>query len=157
MTSLRAASSVFPPPLSTRCHINANSRLGHVWGRLLYWMPGIMCTKSHRTRLYDLQFVCLKFIAVGVIFQATESILPSSETESVSNVCNYRGPRLPLKVPTVEGTRSETQTPHEGWTKYSFGCPSVHMSANTDVLSLWCRENLTSRWTATWCRDGNTV
>jgi len=116
-----------------------------------------MYTKSHRTRLYDLQFVCLKFIAVGVIFQATESILPSSETESVSNVCNYRGPRLPLKVPTVEGTRSETQTPHEGWTKYSFGRPSVHMSANTDVLSSWCRENLTSRWSAAWCIDGNTV
>lgn len=116
-----------------------------------------MYTKSHRTRLYDLQFVCLKFIAVGVIFQATESILPSPETEPVSNVCNYRGPRLPLKVPTVEGTRSETQTPHEGWTKYSFGRPSIHMSADTDVLSSQCRENLTSHWTAAWCVEGNTV
>jgi hypothetical protein len=52
-----------------------------------------------------------------------------------------RGPCLPLKVPTVEGTRSETQTAHEGWTKYSFGRPNVHTSANTEVLSSWCREN----------------
>jgi hypothetical protein len=57
-----------------------------------------MYTKSHRPRLYDHQFVCLRFIAVGVIFQATESILPSSETESVSNVSNYQMPSSSAKI-----------------------------------------------------------